>query len=130
MPGLCRSVASTSKWFQACDHGPRLGLMQELCSLLPWKCHHLSGSFLALDIFCPSLQHKVLKQRMRKGVTAIGRCGQPDKCCPVRDSAPYLQFDLFFRWLKTTEIKRYLHAAKASVPSSEGTEPYEYIRPQ
>lgn len=31
---------------------------------------------------------------------------------------------------KTIEIKRYLHDAEASIPSSEGTEPYKYIRPQ
>lgn len=96
-----QDMSSPSKWFWACDSRPWPGLMQELCSLSPWECHHLSGSFLALDIFCPSSQCKVLKQWMRKGVVAIGWYGQPDKCCPIRDSVPYLLFDFFFRWLKT-----------------------------
>lgn len=125
-----QDMSSPSKWFWVCDSRPWPGLMQELCSLSPWECHHLSGSFLALDIFCPSSQCKVLKQWMRKGVVAIGWYGQPDKCCPIRDSVPYLLFDLFFRWLKTIEIKRYLCDAEASIPSSGGTEPHRYIKPQ
>lgn len=56
----------------------------------------------------------------RKGVVAIGWWGQSDKCCPVRDSAPYLLFHLFFRWLKTIEIKRCLHDAEASFHLQRG----------
>ena len=93
-----------TKWFWACDCGPWLVLTQELWSLLPWKCRHLSVSFLALDILCSSSRHKVLKQWKRKWALAIGWYGQQWKSCPVRDCACYLRFDCFFRCLKTIEI--------------------------
>lgn len=128
VPGLCRTYPALPSGFEpvTAGHGQDWGRS----SLSPWKCHHLYGAFLALDIFHPSSQCKVLKQWMRKGVVAIGWWEQSDKCCPVRDSPLYLLFHLFFRWLKTIEIKRCLHDAEASIPSSEGTGPDKYIRPQ
>lgn len=126
-----QDMSSPSRWFRACDSEPWPTLMQELYSLSPWKCHHLSGSFLALDIFCPSSVHP---HSVKSWSNGWGRELWPQDDAGSKTSAALseiLHLIFYVRWLKTIEIKSYLHDAEASIPSSEGTERASmYIRPQ